>query len=241
MTTSSAMAGLGLAQTEKQAPEQRPGSLFDEAMLTSLWRSRRILVLGSSGAGKSHLTRALAEILGIGAIHLDAHFWRPDGKPCGDREWRKIAKQLAARESWIMDGTYERSLDLRIPRADAIILLECPAELCLERVLRRETEIPKLRGRKRRSGSAYQIDQDHVQYVTQYAAVTHPIVLELIERYGRGKAVAVLQAPEAVGSFLSGVAARCGQRAAGPIRRAASAPTRASESALPTRFERLER
>jgi hypothetical protein len=112
-----------------------------------------------------------------------------------------------------MDGTYERSLDLRIPRADAIILLECPSELCLERVMRRETQIPKPLRRKRCSGSSYQIDRDHLQYVSQYASVTRPIVLKHIERYGRGKTVVVVHAPEAVGPFLSGAAARRGPSA----------------------------
>ena len=191
-----------ITETEERAPEH-PGSRFDEATLASLRRSRRILVLGSSGAGKSHLSRDLAEILGIDAIHLDEHFWQSDGQPCGDCEWREIVKELAARESWIMDGTYERSLDLRMPRAEAIILLECPSELCLERVLRRESEAPKPLRHDRSSESPHQIDPHHVQYVLQYDSVTRPVVLECIERYGRGKTVAVVQAPEGVGPFLS--------------------------------------
>jgi adenylate kinase family enzyme len=235
------MALPGLTETQEQAPERRSGSRFDEAMLTSLRRSRRILVLGSSGAGKSHLSRDLARILGIGAIHLDYHFWQADGQPCGDLEWREIVKELAARESWIMDGTYERSLDLRIPRADAIILLECPSELCLERVMRRETETPKSMRRERCSGSSYQIDRDHVQYVSQYASVTRPIVLERIERYGRGKTLAVVRAPEEVGPFLSDAAAQRGLRTGGPGWRAATVPTSAPGWALPSGSDRSDR
>jgi adenylate kinase family enzyme len=235
------MALPGLTETREQAHELRPDDLFDEAMLASLWRSRRILVLGSSGAGKSHLSRDLARILAIGAIHLDDHFWQPDGEPCGDLEWREIVKELAARESWIMDGTYERSLDLRIPWADAIILLECPSELCLERVMRRETEIPKSPRRERCGGSSYQIHRDHVQYVSRYASVTRPIVLERIERYGRGKTLAVIRAPEEVGPVLSGVAARRGLRTAGPGWRAATVPTSAPGWALTSGSDRSDR
>ena len=171
------MACSRVTETEAGAPE-RPGSRLDEAALALLRRSRRILVLGSSGAGKSHLSRALAGILGIDAIHLDDHFWQPDGQPCGDREWREIVKELAARESWIMDGTYERSLDLRMPRAEAIVLLECPSELCLERVLRRESEGAKPVRHDRSSPSPQQIDPHHVRYISHYASVTRPVVLE---------------------------------------------------------------
>jgi len=202
------MTRTGPREKREPAAELRPGDPFDEATLASLWRSRRILVLGSSGAGKSHLTRDLSRILGIEAIHLDDHFWQPNGQPRGEREWRETVKELAARESWIMDGTYERSLDLRMPRADAIILLECASELCLERVLQREGWITRPLGKNRSGGSSRQIDRNHVQYVTQYAWVTRPIVLEHVERYGRDKTVVVVQAPEAVDSFLVGVASR---------------------------------
>jgi len=202
------MARVGLEDTQEQAAEHRSGGHFDEATFASLWRSRRILVLGSSGAGKTHLSRNLSGILGLEAIHLDDHFWQPDGQPCGDREWRAIVTQLAMREAWIMDGTYERSLELRMPRAEAIILLECPSELCLERVVRREQKIPRPLGQHRSGGSAHQLDRNHVQYVSQYSWVTRPIVLDHIERYGRGKTVTVVQAPEDVDSFLVGLASR---------------------------------
>ena len=107
-----------------------------------------------------------------------------------------------------MDGTYERSLDLRMPRADAIILLECASELCLERVLRRDGWITRPTEKNHSGGSSYQIDRSHVQYVTQYAWATRPIVLDHVERYGRDKTVVAVQAPEDVDSFLFGVASR---------------------------------
>lgn len=189
----------------REMKEQSPAGsgLFDEAALASLRRSRRILVLGSSGAGKSHLSRDLAEVLAIEAIHLDDHFWQADGEPREDREWRKIVKDLADRDAWIMDGTYERTLDLRLPRTDAIILLECPSELCLERILKREKTVPSPQWVHRASRSPQRIDPHHVRYVSQYASVTRPMVLDAIERYGRGKTVTVVKAPRAVAPFLS--------------------------------------
>jgi len=193
-----------LAELKQEPAGLRSGDgHVDSATLASLCRARRILVLGSSGAGKSHLSRRLREILGLDPINLDDHFWLPDGRPRGDREWRKLAAGLAARDSWIMDGTYERSLDLRIPRSDAIILLECPAALCLERVLQRERQNPSRQWLTRSGESPKRIDRHHVQYVVHYASTTRPAVLASIERHGRGKTLTVLQVPEAVEPFLS--------------------------------------
>jgi adenylate kinase family enzyme len=38
---------------------------------------KRVLIIGSGGAGKSTLARTLGERLGIEVIHLDVHFWKP--------------------------------------------------------------------------------------------------------------------------------------------------------------------
>ncbi len=38
---------------------------------------RRVLIIGSGGAGKSRLSVRLGEALGIPVLHLDALFWKP--------------------------------------------------------------------------------------------------------------------------------------------------------------------
>ena len=192
---------------------------FDHAdAFEAILGARRILVLGSSGSGKTHLSDRLAGILAIDPIHLDAYFWQPGAQPRGDGEWRAMLSNLVQRESWIMDGTYERSLDLRIPHADAIVLLDCPSNRCLERVLEREKEFDGKTRRDRVDGCSERIDLNHVRYVMQYPDVTHPQIIASIERYGSETPVVAIDAPEAVEVFVSKlestVAARAGSRPA---------------------------
>ena len=98
---------------------------------------RRWLILGGSGAGKSTLARSIAELLGLPAVHLDGHFWHDGWVPTPDPEWDEVVARLAAEDEWVMDGNYSRTLGHRLPRADAVVLLDRNPLLCLGRVLRR--------------------------------------------------------------------------------------------------------
>ncbi|WP_218106970.1 hypothetical protein [Micromonospora haikouensis] len=98
---------------------------------------RRILVVGSSGAGKSTLARAVAGRLDLPLVHLDRHYWRPGWIAPDHAVWRTTVAALAAEPAWVMDGNYGSSLDLRLPRADLLVLVDLPWPLCLARVVRR--------------------------------------------------------------------------------------------------------
>jgi adenylate kinase family enzyme len=97
--------------------------------------ARRILILGPSGAGKSTLARRIGERLGIPVVHLDALYWNPGWVPSEVEQFRARVAQAAARDRWIMDGNYTANLDLRLPRADAVIWLDLPRSIYFRRSL----------------------------------------------------------------------------------------------------------
>jgi adenylate kinase family enzyme len=87
---------------------------------------KRILILGPSGAGKSALARRVGERLGLPIAHLDAIYWNPGWVPTEIGQFRERVAHLAARDTWVMDGNYTTHLDLRLPRAEAVIWLDLP-------------------------------------------------------------------------------------------------------------------
>jgi hypothetical protein len=99
--------------------------------------AKRILVLGNSGSGKSTMTRKLARERDLPAIHLDQHFWRPGWISQPEEEFRENVKRLVDTERWVMDGNYYKTLDLRIPQADLIILCNVDRVVCLQRAVTR--------------------------------------------------------------------------------------------------------
>lgn len=98
---------------------------------------RRVLVIGSPGAGKSTFAARLADRSGLPLIHLDQEYWRPSWIEPPKDDWRQIVSGLIARDSWIMDGNFGGTLELRLSRADTVIDLQLPAWLCVWRLLRR--------------------------------------------------------------------------------------------------------
>ena len=98
---------------------------------------QRVLIIGISGAGKSTFGRALAGRTGLPLIHLDQEFWRPGWVVTPYLEWRQNVAALALRERWIMEGNFDKTLDLRLPRADTVFWFDSGRLRALWRVTKR--------------------------------------------------------------------------------------------------------
>jgi adenylate kinase family enzyme len=98
---------------------------------------RRILLIGSGGAGKSTMATRLGAMLGLPVIHLDAHYWRAGWVATPADEWRAHVADLASGDAWIMDGNYGGTMEQRLAACDTVIFLDLPRTVCLWRILRR--------------------------------------------------------------------------------------------------------
>lgn len=150
--------------------------------LEAVCAAHRILVLGSPGAGKTRLTRSLARRLDLPVIHLDAEFWRPGWLATPAPEWVARLKTLAAGPAWIMDGTYERSLPVRLPRTEVAVVLEAGRAVCLVRVVWR-TLLSGVRNRPD-APPGQPLDQDFLRYIWRYPRESAPLVEAHLAEFG---------------------------------------------------------
>jgi adenylate kinase family enzyme len=99
--------------------------------------SRRVVVVGSTGAGKTTFARALAAALGVLHIELDALHWGPDWTPVPAEMFR--AQVIAATDGlgWVVDGNYSVVRDVLWPRADTLVWLDYAPWVIARRLLRR--------------------------------------------------------------------------------------------------------
>lgn len=99
---------------------------------------KKIVIIGSPGAGKSTFAQRLSYILDIEVIHLDRYFWQPGWKEFSRRDRITIEQELInTKDQWIIEGSYLSSSDNRLRAADTIIFLDTPYFLCLWRVITR--------------------------------------------------------------------------------------------------------
>jgi adenylate kinase family enzyme len=168
---------------------------------------RRVLVVGSGGAGKSTLARELARQAGLPVVHLDRHFWRPGWVATPVDEWRAIVAGLVTKPAWVMDGNYGGTLDLRIPAAELIVFLDLPRRITISRVLRRWA---RWRGRNRPDaapGCPDRIDVAFLRWLWNYPRGGRIRLLRALDAHGASARVVRLCTSREVRLWLGAAAA----------------------------------
>lgn len=92
---------------------------------------RKIILVGSSGSGKSYYARKLADLTGYPLIHLDNEFWQPNWVKTPKDEWVGKQQAMIAGDTWIIDGNYNSTLELRFSAAELIVFLDISRWVCL--------------------------------------------------------------------------------------------------------------
>lgn len=98
---------------------------------------KKIIILGSPGAGKSTFSFALAEKTGLPVYHLDQMFWRAGWVSVTKEDFDAELAETLAKEEWIIDGNYSRTIPMRLEKCDTVFYLDYPRLVCFFGVVRR--------------------------------------------------------------------------------------------------------
>ena len=72
---------------------------------------KRILIIGSNGAGKSTFSYQLAERTHLPFIHIDRLYWRNNWEVTPRQEFEELVCAQAQKPEWIIEGNNIGSLD----------------------------------------------------------------------------------------------------------------------------------
>ncbi|MHB8856554.1 MAG: P-loop NTPase family protein [Bellilinea sp.] len=95
---------------------------------------QRIIVVGSTGSGKTTLAETIAQRLGLVHVEIDALHWDPDWREADLWVFRERLSEALAGSAWVVDGNYAKVRDIIWPRADTLIWLELPLAVVLWRL-----------------------------------------------------------------------------------------------------------
>ncbi|MCP2013362.1 adenylate kinase family enzyme [Deinococcus sp. HSC-46F16] len=98
---------------------------------------QRVIVIGTTGSGKTTLARALAARLGVPHGEQDAWNHLPGWQEAPREGFRAQVAAFTAGDTWVMDGNYSKARDLGWVRADTLVWLDYPGPVVFWRLLTR--------------------------------------------------------------------------------------------------------
>ena len=104
---------------------------------STLSASKRILILGRTGSGKTTLARELAAALHVPHVELDALYFGPEFSTTPLPLLRERTRAAITGDRWVTDGNKHAVRDLVWPRADTIVWLDYPLGVSLWRLAKR--------------------------------------------------------------------------------------------------------
>ena len=156
----------------------------------------KVIVIGCPGSGKSTFSRTLHELTGLPLYHLDLLNWNSDKTTVDKKVFIEKLKNVIAQDSWIIDGNYGSTIELRLKECDTVFFLDYPVDVCIDGV--------KSRQGKTRSDMPWtetEDDEEFLEFIKNYNSQSRPNVLNLLEQYSK-KEIVVFKSREEADKYL---------------------------------------
>lgn len=158
----------------------------------------KIMVIGSPGSGKSTFARKLRDKTGLPLFYLDMIKHKPDRTTISSEEFDKKLKEILVKSQWIIDGNYQRTLEVRMKECDLIILFDLPTKVCLESVKSRI-------GTKREDMPWVETEEtfegEFKQWIQEFSDESLPEIYQLLEKY-KDKEVVIFKSRKEANLYL---------------------------------------
>ena len=182
-----------------------PQSIDHAGAPTVLRKSRRVVVMGVSGAGKSTFAMRLATRLDVPYVSLDRDMrWLPGWTVRDRSEQRQLHDQATASDAWVIDGTSVSLMNTRFARADVAVWMRPPRHAALWGVYSR---VLRGYGRVRPDmapGCPEKLpDREFLSYIWQFERVQSPRIEAALARYGTSLPLITLRSRRAADRLLA--------------------------------------
>lgn len=158
---------------------------------------KKVIVVGCPGSGKSTFARKLQEKTGLPLYYLDIIWHKPDKTTLTKEEFDEKLHELIARDEWIIDGNYSRTLEPRLQACDTAFVFDLPLEVCLAgaqaRVGTKRIDMP---------WEETELSQEFLNYILSFSQQKLPRLLQLAQQYSSQKQVVFFRSRQECDDFL---------------------------------------
>ncbi|RKI38870.1 adenylate kinase [bacterium D16-51] len=157
----------------------------------------KIIIIGSPGSGKSTFARKLRDVTGIPLYYLDMLWHKPDRTNYTREEFDTSLKEIIKKDRWIIDGNYQRTMELRMKECDTVFLMDFPLEVCLAgaaaRVGHKREELPWVET---------EFDEEFRKDIIAFPKEKLPQIYGLLDKYKESKEIVIFKAREEADSYI---------------------------------------
>lgn len=158
---------------------------------------QKVIIIGCPGSGKTTFAEKLNKITGLPLYYLDAIWHKPDKTHIAREDFDQYISRIFDMPEWIIDGNYNRTLEIRLRQCDTIFLFDLPTELCIQGATDRLGK-----GRYDLPWIEKELAPSLKQSIEEFPRNSLPRIYELLEKYCEDKKVIVFKSREAAGDYL---------------------------------------
>lgn len=161
---------------------------------------KKIIVIGCPGAGKTTFAEKLSRLTGLPLYYLDAIWHKPDRTHISREEYDARLQEILARDAWIIDGNYSRTMETRMAACDTVFLFDLPVADCLQGATQRLGK-----GRYDMPWIDTELDPRLKAEIEAFPEKNLPGIYALLERYKTGRKIVIFKSRYQADEYLKTV------------------------------------